>query len=158
MVLGQAAFAMLGIATTVLTSVGREGLAAVLTAAAVVAVGGSCWLAVPDAAFGHEQLLRSAQAAAGALAVAMVVGAVLVKTATGAFVPPKTAVRVGGVVAALVAVGMFTPRFGRLLTPVVAAAVAGVYLVLLVVVGELSGKDRAMLGALRGKRAPSARP
>jgi hypothetical protein len=124
----------------------------------VVAVGGSCWLAVPNAAFGHEQLLRSAQAAAGALAVAMVVGGFLVKAATGAFVPPKTAVRVGGVVAALVALGVFTPRFGRLLTPVVAAVVAGVYLVLLVVVGELSGKDRAMLGALRGKRAPSARP
>lgn len=154
MVLGQAAFAMLGIATTVLTSVGREGLAAVLTAAAVVAVGGSCWLAVPNAAFGHEQLLRSAQAAAGALAAAMVVGGFLVKTATGAFVPPKTAVRVGAVVAALVALGMFTPRFGRLLTPVVAAVVAGIYLVLLVVVRELSGKDRAMLSALRGKRAP----
>jgi hypothetical protein len=30
--------------------------------------------------------------------------------------------------------------------------------VLLVVVRELSGKDRAMLGALRGKRAPSAGP
>ncbi len=114
---------------------------------------------MPNAAFGHEQLLRSAQAAAGALAVAMVVGGFLVKTATGAFVPPKTAVRVGGVVAALVALGLFTPRFGRLLTPVVAAAVAG---------GlpraarrrarAVASKDLAMASALRGKRAPSARP
>ena len=73
-----------------------------LTLAAVVAVGGIVLALVPGAAFGHEQLVRSAQAAGGALlAAAMVVGGLLVKRPTGAFVPPATAVRVGAALAAL---------------------------------------------------------
>jgi stage V sporulation protein B len=158
MVLGQGAFAMLGIATTVLTSVGRERLAALITAGAVVAVGGSCALAVPSATFGHDQLLRSAQAVAGAMAFALVVGGLLVRSATGAFVPPRTAVRTGLAVAVCVAVGLVAPRLGRLVTPVVAACVAAAYLVLLVVIGELGSKDIAMVRAMRGKRGGSARP
>lgn len=158
MVLGQGAFAMLGIATTVLTSVGREGLAALLTTGAVVAVGGSCALAVPSAAFGHEQLLRSSQAAAGALAGALVVGGLLVRFATGAFVPPPTAVRAGLAVAACVGLGLVMPRFGRLLTPLVALVVVVAYLVLLVIVRELGPKDLAMLKAIGGRRAGSAKP
>jgi stage V sporulation protein B len=151
MVLGQAAFAMLGIATTVLTSVGREGLAALLTAAAVVMVGGSCWLAVPSAPFGHDQLVRTAQAAAGGLAVSLVLAGSLVRKVTGAFVPPATAVRVLLTLAAFVAIGLFAPHFGRLATPVVAAGLAGVYLFVLVVLRELGKADLSMLKALRGR-------
>jgi len=152
MVLGQGAFAMLGIAMTVLTSVGREGLAALVTAGAVVAVGVSCWFAVPSAPFGHDQLLRTAQAAAGALAVSLVVGAALVRTVTGAFVPAKTALRVALTVAACVVLGLFTPRFGRLVTPVVAAVLGGFYLTVLVALRELGKSDLAMIKALRGGR------
>jgi len=156
MVLGQGAFAMLGIAMTVLTSVGREGLAALVTAGAVVAVGASCWLAVPSAPFGHDQLLRTAQAAAGALAVSLVVGAALVRTVTGAFVPAKTALRVALTVAAFVAIGLFTPRFGRLVTPLVAAVLGGFYLAVLVALRELGKSDLAMITALRGGRSSAS--
>ena len=58
MALAQAAFAMLGIATTVLTSLGRERTAALLTLAAVIAVAGACAAFVPSAEFGHTQLVR----------------------------------------------------------------------------------------------------
>lgn len=153
MVLGQGAFAMLGIATTVLTSVGRERLAALVTTGAVVAVGGACALAVPPAAFGHEQLLRSAQAAAGAMCLALVGGGLLVRTAAGAFVPPRTAARTGLVVAACVAAGLVTPRFGRFVTPLVAAAMAGAYFLLLVLVRELGSGDLAMVKALGSRRS-----
>jgi stage V sporulation protein B len=153
MVLGQGAFAMLGIATTVMTSVGREGLSALVTAGAVVAVGGSCWLAVPNAAFGHEQLLRSAQATAGALGLSLVVGGFLVRAVTGAFVPGRTALRVGLTVAVFVAIGLVAPHFGRLVTPVVAAVLAGLYLAVLVVLRELGKSDVSMIAALRGRRS-----
>ena len=152
MVLAQAAFAMLGIATTVLTSVGREGLAAMLTAGAVIAVGGACALAVPGASFGHDQLLRSAQAAGAALALAMVVGAVLVRTTAGAFVPPATAVRAALALAACVALGLVTPRFGRLVTPLAAVAVAAAYAAILVVTREVGRADLAMVRGLVGKK------
>jgi stage V sporulation protein B len=152
MVLAQAAFAMLGIATTVLTSVGREGAAALLTAGAVVAVGGACALLVPGAAFGHDQLLRSAEASGAALTAALVVGGVLVRVTTGAFVPPATAVRAGGALAACVALGLVMPRVGRLVTPLAAMAVAGVYLLLLVVTRELGKADLAMVKGLARRK------
>lgn len=149
MVLGQGAFAMLGIATTVLTSVGRESAAATLTACAVVAVGGACAIVVPDAEFGHTQLLRSAEAVGGALAASLVVGALLVHRTTKAFVPAATAARVGLAVAACVSLGFFVPPVGRLVTPLAAAAVAGFFAVLLVAMRELGPRDLKMLKTLR---------
>ena len=69
MVLSQGAFAMLGIATTVLTSVGGERLAAgpSSTSSAVASVGRgiSCAIVVPAGDFGQAQLARSALAATG---------------------------------------------------------------------------------------------
>jgi stage V sporulation protein B len=156
MALAQAAFAMLGIATTVLTSIGREGTAALLTLGAVVAVGGACAALVPGASFGHDQLLRSAQASGMALTATLVVGAVLVKRATGAFVPAGTAIRCLLALAACVAVGLVAPRFGRLLTPIAAAAAGVAYLVVLLVTREIGKRDLGMLRALRGKRSSSA--
>lgn len=153
MVLAQGAFAMLGIATTVLTSLGHERKAALLTAAAVVAVGGACALAVPGAAFGHAQLVRSATASGVALAAAMLAGAALVRSATGAFVPLATALRTGFTLATCVVVGLFAPRFGRLVTPVVAAGMGVAVLALLAASRELGSKDLAMIRSLRGKRA-----
>ena len=156
MALAQAAFAMLGIATTVLTSIGREGTAALLTLGAVVAVGGACAALVPGATFGHDQLLRSAQASGMALTATLVVGAVLVKRATGAFIPAATAIRCLLALAACVAVGLVAPRFGRLLTPIAAAAAGVAYLLVLLVTREIGKRDLGMLRALRGKRASSA--
>lgn len=152
MVLAQAAFTMLGIATTVLTSVGREWAAALLTASSVVVVGAACAFAVPGAAFGHEQLVRSAEAAGAALAVALIVGGVLVRATTGAFVPLATAVRTVLAVAACAALGLVTPRFGRLVTPVVAAIIAGLYAAILVGAREVGRADLAALRGLTGKR------
>jgi stage V sporulation protein B len=156
MALAQAAFAMLGIATTVLTSIGRESLAALLTLAAVIAVGGACALLVPGAAFGHEQLVRSAQASGMGLAVTLVVGALLVRRATGAFVPAATAIRCLLALAACIAVGLVAPQFPKLLTPVAAAAAGVAYLLVLLVTREIGRRDLGMLRALRGKRPTSA--
>ncbi|HEY8041574.1 MAG TPA: lipopolysaccharide biosynthesis protein [Polyangiaceae bacterium] len=154
MALAQAAFAMLGIATTVLTSVGRERTAALVTLAAVVAVGGACALLVPGAPFGHGQLMRSAQASGVALALAMVVAGLIVRRTTGAFVPAATVVRVGLALAACVAVGFVTPRVGRLVTPLLAAGVGLAFLALLVVMREIGRADIAMVRSLRAKKKP----
>jgi stage V sporulation protein B len=153
MALAQGAFAMLGIATTVLTSIGRERLAAVITFAAVVAVGVGCTAAVPHAAFGGPQLLRSAEASGGALLVALLVASVVVRRDAGAFVPAATVARVVVALGACVALGFFLPRFGRLLTPVVAAAIALLYLGLLVVMRELGAADVAMVRSLGRRRS-----
>jgi stage V sporulation protein B len=159
MVLAQGAFTMLGIATTVLTSLGRERAAALVTLGAVLAVAAACAALVPAAPFGHAQLLRSAQATAGALVASLVVAGAIVRAHAGAFVPRATAVRVAVALAACVALGFAMPRVGRLATPCVAALVGAVYCALLVVTREIGGADLALVRALRSKRPtrPSVR-
>jgi stage V sporulation protein B len=152
MALAQAAFAMLGIATTVLTSIGRERTAALVTLAAVITVGVACAVFVPGGAFGHDQLLRSTAAAGVALAATLVVGGLLVRAHAGSFVPLATGVRVAIALGACFALGLVTPRFGRLVTPFAAAAVAAAYLAVLVVTRELGRADLAMVRALRGRK------
>jgi stage V sporulation protein B len=151
MALAQGAFTMLGIATTVLTSLGRERSAALVTLGAVVAVAVSCAVLVPGAAFGHAQLVRSAEATGVALVVSLVVGGALVRAHAGAFVPLATAVRVGLALAACTAVGFAMPCFGRLVTPALALVIAALYGLLLVVTGEIGRADLAMIRALRSK-------
>jgi stage V sporulation protein B len=154
MALAQGGFAMLGIATTVLTSLGRERMSAILTLAAVIAVAGACSLLVPNAALGHEQLVRSAQASGAALAATLVVAGAIVRVRTGAFVPLATGVRCGLAVAACVGLGLVLPRVGRLATPALAMAVGAGYLALLVLSREIGPADAAMLRALLSKKKP----
>ncbi|MGO9837502.1 MAG: lipopolysaccharide biosynthesis protein [Polyangiaceae bacterium] len=152
MALGQAAFAMLGIATTVLTSLGHERDSATVTLGAVVAVAGACAALVPGAAFGHAQLVRSAEATGGALFVALLAAGVIVRGRAGAFVPAATVARVGLALGACVGLGLVMPRVGRLVTPLVALVVAGGYATVLVVTGEIGRDDLAMVSALGRKK------
>jgi stage V sporulation protein B len=127
-------------------------VAALVTLGAVVAVGGTCIVLVPQASFGHDQLVRSAQASGVALLATLVVAGMLVRAQTGAFVPVATALRAGIALAACVALGFVTPRFGRFVTPLVAAGVAFAYLGLLVVTGEIGKADLALVrGVLKRK-------
>jgi len=150
--LAQAAFAMLGIATTILTSIGRERAAALLTLAAVIAVAGACTALVPGAPLGQAQLVRTAQASGGALAATLLVAGILVRLRTGAFVPLATGVRTGLALAACVAVGLVMPRVGRLFTPLLALAVAAGYVGLLVLLREVGARDLAMIRNLAKRR------
>jgi stage V sporulation protein B len=152
MVLAQAAFTMLGIATTVLTSIGSERTAAAINLVAVLAVGAACAVVVPAGEFGHAQLARSAQATGGALVVMTIVAAALVRARTGAFLPARTGIRVAVALAACFVIGLYAPRFGRLVTPLAAAVVAIAYVGLLVAMGEITSADRSLVKALGRKR------
>jgi len=151
MALAQGAFTMLGIATTVLTSLGRERSAALITLGAVVAVALSCAVLVPGAPFGHAQLVRSAEATGGALVVSLIVAGAMVRARARAFVPLATGIRVGAALAICTAIGFAMPRFGRLLTPGIALVIAAVYGLLLLVTGEIGPADLALVRAIRSK-------
>lgn len=150
--LGQAAFAMLGLSTTVLVSLGKERTAMGVTAVALTLLSGACATFAPGAAFGGPQLAATATAATLALTASLVVGATMVRRAARAFVPLKTALRVGLVVAGAFALGAVMPVTGRLLTPVVAAVVGLGYLAALVVTGELGKDDLALVVAIARRR------
>ncbi|MBX3192666.1 MAG: lipopolysaccharide biosynthesis protein [Labilithrix sp.] len=151
--LGQACFAVLGLSTTILVSLGRERTAMAITAVALALLAASCSVVIPSAEFGEAQLRATAAATTGALALALVVGVVTVRSAAGAFVPWKTAVRVGGCAAGAFALGGVMPVFSKLLTPVVAAGVMIAYLVALVVTGELGKEDLSLVLSIAVRRA-----
>ncbi|MGH7435205.1 MAG: lipopolysaccharide biosynthesis protein, partial [Polyangiaceae bacterium] len=153
MVLAQGAFAMLGIATTVLTSLGHERIAAGITLTALLTVGASCYALVPGAAFGHAQLVRSAGATGMGLVLALGGATLVVVRRAGAFVPARTAARVVAALAACYAIGLVVPHVPRLAAPGLAIGIALVYVAMLVVTGELGRSDIAMVRALRKKRA-----
>jgi stage V sporulation protein B len=150
--LGQGMFAMLGLASTVLTSLGRERTAALLTLGAVGAVAGACWSIVPAGAFGQAQLVRTASASGTALAATLVIAVLVVRAQTGGFVPTATIARTGGGLALATFVGLYLPRFGRPLTPVAAVGIAILYVVALVITRELGASDLAMVRTTIARR------
>jgi stage V sporulation protein B len=154
MVLGQGAFAMLGIATTVLTSLGHEREAAGVTLTALITVAISCWVMVPGAAFGHSQLVRSSEATGLGLLLALAAATVMVLRRAGTFVRVWTAVRVAMSLAVCAALGFVVPHVPRMAAPALAIGVAFVYVAILVVTGEVGRSDLAMVRSLR-KRGSS---
>jgi stage V sporulation protein B len=153
LVLGQASFAMLGLSTTILVSLGRERTAMTLTALALGLLVVACVVLVPAAPFGRAQIMAAATAATGALVVSLVFGASSARRAAGAFIPWKTALRIATCIGAAAAAGRHLPTFGKLLTLVVAPIVAAAYVVALVLMGELGKSDLALLlTVIRPKR------
>jgi stage V sporulation protein B len=151
--LGQAAFALMGVANTVLISLGKERRAAFITTVAFAIVAIACWVSVPWAGFGEPQLRATAIASTCALVIALAAAVFEVRRAAGSFIPLPTALRVGLALALALLAGMYVPRFGRLLTPLLGAAAAGLYVLVLVATGELGRSDLASLAAIvRRKR------
>mgnify|MGYP001067893293 CR=1 FL=1 len=153
LVLGQAAFAMLGLVTTILVSLGRERTAMTLTALALALLVSGCMVLVPNASFGRSQLIAAATAAVLALGTSLCFGVFHARRVAGAFVPPMTALRVGACVAVATSIGMYLPFVGKALTIAIAPVIAIGYVVALVVTGELGKNDVALvLSVVRPKK------
>ncbi len=153
--LGQATFAIFGLATTVLVSLGRERKAMRLTAIALAGTLLASWVLIGRAELGRPQLLASAIATTLSIAVALAYATRVVRAEAGAFVPAGTALRVGGLLLALAGLGRFLPTLGKALTPVACVGAALVYLVVLVASGELGRDDLALVrGVLSRRKGP----
>lgn len=150
--LGLGAFAILGITSAALTSLGRELDAAGLTAATVVLVAAGCTVLVPRAAFGPPMLMATAAATSCAVTVAAVIGAARLARVAGGFVSPLTLARVILAVAVVVLLGLKVPWMGKLLVPIQAALVGGVYVVILIVLREIGRDDLAVVRRILGRR------
>jgi stage V sporulation protein B len=148
--LGQGAFTMLAIATTILASLGRERKAAIVTFGAVVAVVTAVVTLTSRAAFGESQLEATAIGTSVGLALALVFAAFHVHKETGGFVPVLTAARILAALVVAGGLGSLLPSTARLLTPLAAIGIALVYLAVLVGTRELTRSDAHALRSLRG--------
>jgi stage V sporulation protein B len=138
---GFGAFAIFGILTTVLNSLGRERQSMWVTAFAAVVVAALCFTRAHDAPLSEELLWLTAQATSTGLLVATLIAGYLVYRAAGALVSPWSVLRTGLslATAALLARLLFPP--GKLLTLVAAAVTPLFYVGLLMLTRELTRAD-----------------
>lgn len=151
--LGFGAFALFGIFVTVLNSLGREVESTLVTGVAALAVVVGCAALVPGTPFGPALLWRTAIATSLGLAVATSVAAWRVHVVAGRVAPLAACVRVCGSLAVTITVGRWIAPTRPLLTLVAAAALALLYLLLLVVTRELGAADLANLKQVLRRRA-----
>lgn len=145
--LGQGLFAVLGLCTTVLASLGRERRAALITGIATLLVGLLGFVFVPQADFGLPQLQRMAAATTAGLLLALVFGALAVVRIAKAFAPLRTTLRVALAVGLAFALGTVEPHVGKLVTLIMPIGIVLAYALTLLVTGELGPSD---LAAIRG--------
>jgi stage V sporulation protein B len=149
--LGLGAFALFGVFTTVLNSLGRQWAAFALTVVALLAVVGLNWLMVRGARFGDDLLVYTALSTSlGIGAATLVAGAMVLRVARAA-VAPLVLVRVGLVTALLIVGLRQLPALGPISTIAASAVIGVVYIVLLVATRELGRHDLAMLLTVLGK-------
>jgi stage V sporulation protein B len=143
--LGFGAFAIFGILTTVLNSLGRERESMWVTLLAVVVVGTLCFTRAHGAPLSEELLWLTAQATTSGLLAATLIAALLVYRAAGALVPPLSFVRtlLSMGAAALLARALFPP--GKWFTLLAAAAAPCFYFLLLLLTRELGRADLELL-------------
>jgi stage V sporulation protein B len=153
--LGMGAFAILGIACAALTSLGRESVSAFITIGTVLAVALCVRSSLVGVAFGKGMVDAAAAGTTVAMLVCAFAAALMLRRTAGAFVRPLSLVRVvvGMVVVGLA--GRHVPSLGKLLVPVLAAGLAGLYVIVLVVTGELGRADVGVLRAAFGRRKPT---
>lgn len=139
--LGFGAFAIFGILTTVLNSLGRERQSMWVTGFAVVVVVSLCFGRARGAAPGEELLWLTAQATATGLAGATLVAAWLVYRAAGALVPPLTLLRTVAALAVAALLARVAFPAGKLMTLVAAAVTPCFYMAVLIATRELGRAD-----------------
>jgi stage V sporulation protein B len=152
--LGFGAFALLGVLTAVLSSLGRERAGAMVTAGAFGLVVCLCFARVSHAPFGEELLFRTATSTATGLVVATVCAAWLVHRTAGAVVSGVTVARVMASTAAAIFVARLLPEGGKPFTLVASAGVAALYVLVLVVTGELGRDDVRVIASIAARRKP----
>ncbi len=139
--LGFGAFAIFGILTTVLNSLKREGVSALIMFVAVLLVAGVCLVTVRGGELSARLLVLTARATSTAIVLSTAVAAFFVFRTTGALVPPRVVIRVLLATAAATLVGRVLPAVHPLAVVPFAALVGVIYAAVLVLTRELSRAD-----------------
>jgi stage V sporulation protein B len=152
---GIGVFAIFGILTSILNSLGQELASLIVTAAAAGLVAVTCFFWVRGTPLSDELLFRTATATSASIALATVVTSVLVHGAAGGLVPLRVVARVAfaGTLAALLGRALSSAPFflgqgviARAVgTSLYALAVVAAYGVVLLVTRELGRDDLALV-------------
>jgi stage V sporulation protein B len=149
---GLGSFAILAVLTASLTSLGKERAGAQVTGAAFVLVVALGFGLVAGREFGEGLLFWTAVSTSLGLLAATLAAALLVYREAGAVVAPLTLVRVLGALAAAVVVGRTLPEGGKIWTLATCGLVAMLYLMVLIVTGELGHADANTVRVIVSRR------
>lgn len=152
---GMGAFAVLSIACAALTSLHRERLSMIITVGTVGVVAASVWFMLRTASFGQPMIDATATGTAAAMVLCATVAAASLWRTTGAFVNVVSLLRIAVAMGVTIFVGRYMPWMGKLLVPIEAGAMMAVYLVILVVTGEVGKADLGMIRAVVGRKKAS---
>lgn len=155
LVLGQGAFALAVIGTTILLGAGRAVTATLVMLAMVVAVIAGDALGVTLSGGGAAALLGTAVGTAVGCAAGLAAVGVILRRSYGAFVPPASAARAAAAAVVAALVGSRVPLPGKVGTLLVAGVIGAVYVAALLAMGELGASEREALRRVlgRGRRA-----
>ncbi len=153
---GNVAFAIFAIAGTILNGAGRSRAAITSAAITLILAAVGNYIAISTAAGSGHVLEVAATVTASAMLIGAGITAYQLQRLFGASVPAGSLVRILVCAAGAFAVGHFAPLHGKgkLMTLVLAAAVAVTFVVLLVATRELGARDLEAIKAVRRKRAP----
>jgi stage V sporulation protein B len=152
---GLGLFALFGVFSAILNSIGRQWLSLQATALALALVMGLNWTFLRGAPFGDELLLRTALASSLGAALATAVAGFFVWRSTGALLTPRAGLRISMAAAVAIGVARSLPVNGKLLTLAEVVGVALTYVGLLLVMRELTARDLAQLRTVLGRRRSS---
>jgi stage V sporulation protein B len=150
---GLGGFALFGVFSTVLNSIGKQWPSLAVTLGALGSVVGlNAWF-VQGSSFGPELLEKTAWATSVSVVLAAIVSGVLVRIYSGASMPMRSALRVGFATLICALLGAQFSELSRLFTLLAAFAIAAVYVALLVLLRELTAQDfRRVTSAFRRVR------
>jgi stage V sporulation protein B len=142
---GFGGFAIFGILTTILNSLGHERASAIVTGVAAALVAAACFIWVRGTPLSDELLFRTATATSTSIGLATVTAGFLVHRAAGGLVPARVVLRVGAATLAATTLGRFLSNAPTWLAPALALAVVAVYAGILVATRELGADDLALV-------------
>jgi stage V sporulation protein B len=145
---GMIFFALLGVITSALNSLGRERQSFFLIGIAAISVVALCLFAGKEARLSPTLLTRVATATSAAMIAATFISAWRLRVISGGSLRLLSLIRVAAAVALCAVLGPLTFRGGHLMTLVGAVASALVFLTVLIVTGELKKADGQALLAL----------
>ncbi|HET6613413.1 MAG TPA: hypothetical protein VFG83_15555 [Kofleriaceae bacterium] len=154
--LGNVAFSIFAIAGTMLHGAGLTGRAIIACVATFAVAAAANAIAIPRTVPGPEMLLACAVATASAMGVGAVISGIFLRRSLGAFLPPLTLIRAALAGSVAIFAGRAIPWVSPLGTLAEAAVVGLLFAAMLVVLGELSRRDLALVkSSLSRRRGPS---
>jgi stage V sporulation protein B len=150
--LGLGAFALFGVFTTVLNSLGRQWQSLIVTALAFGAVIGLNLLWVRGTAFGPELLVKTAWATTLAMLGATLAAGYLVYVVAGAVISPTLLLRVAAIIGVFTLLGEQLPTLGRVATIAASGVVFVLYFAALALLRVFTAADWQHIQSVLGRR------